>query len=84
MGKPRLASAGGMAGIGEAAAALGLNGEGRVIAMIDSEFDTGHKFFEEPVEKPEYTEADFTITNRTETSVDGDMPFAFYDAGEII
>ena len=65
--KPFLVSAGEQTGVPDAAKDYGWNGEGQVVAVIDSEFDTSHEFFAEPVDNPKYTKADIAKIIKEET-----------------
>ena len=58
MEAPLLSSAGDLTHVPEAVEAFNYQGEGQVVAVIDSEFDTGHEFFSAPVDNPKYSKTD--------------------------
>ncbi|MCD8048144.1 MAG: S8 family serine peptidase [Clostridia bacterium] len=49
------------------AAQTGYTGEGQVIAIIDTEFDTGHEFFQTAPENPKYSKSDIADILETNT-----------------
>lgn len=65
--EPRIDNAEEITGVPQVADTYGLKGEGQVVAVIDSEFDTSHEFFAEPVESPKYTKDDIARILSEET-----------------
>lgn len=88
--KPLISNAESQTGITSVQNRLGLSGEGEIIAILDSEFDVSHEFFESEPQNPKYTKNDIaSIIKNTSLSTDisvnqvyksAKIPFA-YDYG---